>query len=98
MALPIAHGLIGASVAGLLAPQQTTAQNVKMILICAVLAVLPDFDYLFYQFLDWGESWHRSFSHSIVFSIIVGGLCAAAFGPFTTRLFLIYTLATLSHA
>ena len=97
MALPIAHGLLGASIAGLLAPSQTAGQNVKTVLICAVLAILPDFDYFFYQVLNWGESWHRSFSHSILFSIVVGALCAAAFGPFTTRLFLIYTLAILSH-
>lgn len=97
MALPIAHGLIGASVAGLLAPQQTTAQNVKMVLICAVLANVPDFDYFFYQFLDWGESWHRSFSHSIVFSIVVGALTAVALGPFTYRSVAIFSLAILSH-
>lgn len=97
MALPIAHGLVGASVAALLAPSQTPGENLKTVLICAALAAVPDLDYLFYQVLEWGEGWHRSFSHSILFSIVVGGLSAAAFGPFTTRLFLIYALAILSH-
>jgi membrane-bound metal-dependent hydrolase YbcI (DUF457 family) len=97
MALPVAHALSGASIAALLSPDQTTGQNLKTLLICGALAIVPDFDYLFYEGLGWGESWHRSFSHSIVFAVIVGAITAAAFGPFTPRFFIIYSLAIFSH-
>jgi membrane-bound metal-dependent hydrolase YbcI (DUF457 family) len=97
MALPVAHALFGASVAAPYLPKGPLKGNLKTILIAAGLGVLPDFDYLFYKVLDWGESWHRSFSHSLVFALIVGAVAAFVFGPFTTRLFVLYTLAIFSH-
>ncbi len=97
MALPVAHALFGVSVAAPYLPKGPLKGNLKTILIAAGLGVLPDFDYLFYRVLDWGESWHRSFSHSLVFALVVGALAAFVFGPFTTRLFVLYSLAIFSH-
>jgi membrane-bound metal-dependent hydrolase YbcI (DUF457 family) len=95
--LPVAHALFGASVAAPYLPRGPLKGNLKTVLIAAGLGVFPDFDYLFYRVLDWGESWHRSFSHSLVFALVVGAVAAFVFGSFTTRFFVLYSLAIFSH-
>lgn len=68
-----------------------------MLLVAAVLAILPDSDYLFYKIFNWGEEWHRSFTHSIFFAVVCGSAVAIAFGKPSLMYFLVFTLATLSH-
>jgi len=97
MALPLGHALIGASVAALLVPNQPR-HELKTVLTSALIAVVPDFDYVFYRVFDWGEAWHRSFSHSLVFALVLGGLVTLVFGPRRTRYFVIYAAAIFSHA
>ena len=95
MALPVAHGLLGASVAVLFTERRTLEW--RTILTAAALAIAPDCDYVFYRILDWGEGWHRSFSHSLLFAIVAGVAAALIVGPRRNRSFWIYFLATLSH-
>jgi membrane-bound metal-dependent hydrolase YbcI (DUF457 family) len=97
MALPVGHALLGASMAALFLPQDARPQSVRILLTSALIAVSPDFDYLFYRVLDWGEAWHRSFSHSITFALAVGALATIAIGPRKPKVFLIYSLAIISH-
>src|ERR1700682_5391413 len=97
MALPIAHGLCGAAAGAPFLPRLPFRQNVKTLLIAAGLGISPDLDYILYMVLDWGESWHRSFSHSLVFALVIGALTALLFGPFTTRFIVLYSLAIFSH-
>jgi membrane-bound metal-dependent hydrolase YbcI (DUF457 family) len=97
MALPIAHGLVGATIGALLIPEEARKAKLKTIVTAAAVAILPDLDYVFYRVLGWGESWHRSFSHSIVFALAAGAMASIVVGPRRIRWFLIYSLATLSH-
>lgn len=96
MALPVAHGLLGATVA-VLFQVRSTKSNVNAILAAAVLAISPDLDYVFYRTLNWGESWHRGFTHSAVFAVAAGTVGAILVGPPKTRSVVMYSLATLSH-
>jgi membrane-bound metal-dependent hydrolase YbcI (DUF457 family) len=97
VALPIAHGLLGAAVAAPWLPRQQLRRNLTPLLVAAGLGICPDLDYVFYRVLDWGESWHRSFSHSVVFALVLGIVTAYVVGPLTTRFFVLYTLAIFSH-
>ena len=97
MALPVAHGLLGAAVAALFQPKQVAERSHKTMITAALLAITPDLDYLFYRGLEWGESWHRSFSHSLLFAVVAGLLAGFLVGPVKTRSFVIYSLATFTH-
>lgn len=97
MAFPLGHGLLGATLAAPWLPRQPLQRNLKTLLVAAGLGICPDLDYVFYRALDWGESWHRSFSHSLAFALVLGTVTAYVVGPFTTRFFVLYTLAIFSH-
>lgn len=83
--------------AALAQPPQSNRQSLKIILAAAVVAISPDLDYVFYRLLNWGEGWHRGFSHSAAFALAAGAAAAIVVGPPTIRSFVIYSLATLSH-
>jgi len=69
MPLPIAHGLLGASIVALLHP--LFKKNYAFPLIGGlVLANAADFDFAL-VFLLGSKEWHRGFSHSILFAVIV---------------------------
>lgn len=97
MALPLAHGLFGASVVAVSIPGVSIIRDWRALLMGAGVAICPDVDYLFYLGLRLGESWHRSFSHSIVFALAVGLLASSLTRATNTRGFLVYSLAALSH-
>lgn len=69
MPLPIAHSLLGASIVALTYPKKIKHIAIP-IGIGAFLANSPDFDFAL-VFLFGSGKWHRGFSHSILFSIIV---------------------------
>lgn len=101
MPLPIAHGLIGASVVAALHPNFSIKQDWKFLLLGAALGVLPDFDYL-PNAIGWVDRGvHHSFTHSIAFAFLAGILCAyfatrSAEG-LGLRSTLEYSLCLLSH-
>ena len=72
MPFPIAHGLTAASLAAATSSEKPLLRDWKTLLLCAALGNLPDCDFFFVWILDMEVNWHRSFSHSIVFSLIVG--------------------------
>ncbi|HRH46093.1 MAG TPA: metal-dependent hydrolase [Pyrinomonadaceae bacterium] len=69
MPLPIAHSLLGASLITLFYPQNTKRLWIPLG-IGAFLANAADFDFAL-VFLLGSKEWHRGFSHSILFGVIV---------------------------
>lgn len=77
MPLPIAHGIVGASV--LLAVREPNG-NLSMwqtLILGAALGILPDADLAFVWILDWGVAAHGALTHSILFAICMGMALAA---------------------
>ena len=96
MALPIAHGLLGASVVAALRPS-SERRSVKLLLLGAFLAISPDFDYaLNWLRIAWG-GWHHGFTHSIPFALVVGLVMIAIFRDWRVRSYLVFTGAYVSH-
>jgi len=102
MPLPVAHALLGATVveAGVPADRK---RRIRLYLIGAVIAVVPDFDLFFSWILGLGNRWHGSFTHSIVFAVALG--VAGAFvdrmwrgGKWDWRTAVVFSCAALSHA
>jgi hypothetical protein len=79
MPLPVAHGLLGASVAAALRPP-SQSRRWGALWAGAFLGICPDFDYA----LNWlrisGGGWHHGFTHSILFALSLGSLTAAVSG------------------
>jgi hypothetical protein len=61
MSLPVAHGLLGATVVAASIRGVSIKRDWRALLAGAAVAVFPDVDYVFYLGLSLGESWHRSF-------------------------------------
>jgi membrane-bound metal-dependent hydrolase YbcI (DUF457 family) len=98
MPLPIAHGLVGASVVALWHPQNSVKDDWQMLALGAALAISPDFDFFLTWGLHLGRGWHRGFTHSIVAALIVTGFSVAAFGTSRIRIALACGAAFLSHS
>ena len=93
MPLPVAHSLIGASVAA----ATTSEVRWRLLLLSGLLGVCPDFDYLL-NWLHVGRGgWHHGFTHSIVFALCAGAFVAFVSGWRTLRGFVVFSAATASH-
>lgn len=97
MALPLAHGLLGASIIVSFVPYVSLRRDWRPLLTGALVALLPDFDYIFYLGLQLGDSWHRSFSHSILFALVVGIVASSMTAATSMKAVLVYSLAIVSH-
>jgi membrane-bound metal-dependent hydrolase YbcI (DUF457 family) len=95
--LPIAHALVGASVAAVLV-SPSDPQRLRKIALGGFLAITPDFDFFFVWVLGLDRGWHRGFMHSIVFALGIGAAAYFA-APFEkrTRDLWAYGLAMTSH-
>jgi membrane-bound metal-dependent hydrolase YbcI (DUF457 family) len=91
MPLPIAHGLIGASIVAALLPDASPVRNWKPLVLGAALASAPDVDYFF------RTDWHRSFTHSIVFAVAISLICLSVWGAAKIRLAIGCAGAACSH-
>jgi membrane-bound metal-dependent hydrolase YbcI (DUF457 family) len=97
MPFPLAHSLVGATLAETLIPQHAPRRN-RLIAFAACLAVLPDLDFLLVWLLHFDRDWHRGFTHSVAFALGCGGLMTiTAWGRQHTRQVAVYTLALMSH-
>ncbi len=78
MPFPVAHALLGASivVAASSPPMRADRAGLARLTLGALLGILPDLDYIGVWFLNFGGTWHRGFSHSLLVAIIVGALFA----------------------
>lgn len=96
MPLPIAHSLLGASIIAAILPVHISARQIKQMLAGAFLANLADFDFIA-VFAFHSKEWHRGFTHSIVFALLVGWLFILYFGRQRLREAAAYGLAFASH-
>jgi membrane-bound metal-dependent hydrolase YbcI (DUF457 family) len=95
MPLPIAHGLVGASLVALIHPS-AEIKNWKPLLWGFLLANSPDLDFAFTFLFGW-RNFHRGISHSLVFAFFVGALLFVFLRRKNWRIPFAYALAFLSH-
>jgi membrane-bound metal-dependent hydrolase YbcI (DUF457 family) len=95
MPLPVAHSLIGASVAT--AIDKRSGVFWQVLLFSALLGVCPDFDYGLNWLRIGRGGWHHGFTHSIVFALFVGALAALVTGWRSVQGFIVFSAATASH-
>lgn len=96
MPTQIAHGLIGASFAAALHPQPTKRAYAVPLMVGALIATAPDLDFLLVFALH-SKSWHRGFTHSIVFGLFMYLFLVLVSGKPRLREGLSYGLALGSH-
>lgn len=95
MPLPVAHGLLGASLVAAIHPQPTKRYFIPL-LFGAFLANAADFDFAL-VFIQDSKTWHRGFSHSISLALIIGLFFVLFLGKHRIREAIAYGLAFASH-
>ena len=95
MPLPFAHGLLGASIVGAIHPKPFDKYLLPAF-IGGFLANVADFDFLL-VFLFYSKEFHRGFTHSIFFSVLVGACFLLFLGRKKYREALAYSMAFASH-
>ena len=95
MPLPVAHGLLGASIVAAASPQAINRFWAPLF-VGAVLANAADLDF-FLVFTLHSRAWHRGFSHSIMLALVVCLLIVLALGRQHVREAIAYGLAFASH-
>ena len=95
MPMPIAHGFLGAAITAAVYPKVNKFYSIPLF-VGGFLANLADFDFL-PVLLSGDKSWHRSFSHSILFSILVFVGITFFLGKNRLRESTAYGLAYFSH-
>lgn len=98
MPLPVAHGLIGASMVVASRERFSLKRDWGTMIFGAALGILPDFDIFFSWVLGFGIKWHGSFTHSIFFAMVAGCVSAALRREGEMRDIPVYALATFSHS
>lgn len=71
MPFPIAHSLVCASLISL-CNARLLLQKWTLLVLCIILGNLPDIDFFFVWFMHWDENWHRGFTHSVSFAVLIG--------------------------
>ena len=95
MPLPVAHGLLGASIVAAVHPQPGERYFIPL-LVGACLANAADFDFAL-AFILQSKAWHRGFSHSVIFALIVYLVFMLSLGRHYVRAATAYGLAYASH-
>lgn len=95
MPMPIAHGFLGAATVAAIHPKIKKVFAMPLF-IGAFLAIAADFDFLLVV-LTGNKSWHRAFSHSILFSVFVFFAIWFFLGKNRVRESLAFGLAYFSH-
>ncbi len=96
MPLPLAHGLVGASVVAAICPQPITRHYFALLLIGALLANCPDLDFFLVVALR-SRSWHRGFSHSFALAFVISSLFFVFSGNRHIKETIACSLAFASH-
>ena len=97
MPLPVAHALVGASFVAALQHEETSRRTYAQMLIAALLANAADLDFLL-VYAQGSKTWHRAFTHSLVFSLFVCVLLALWLGRRKLKTAVAYGIAFGSHA
>ena len=95
MPLPVAHGLLGASIVAASHPQQANRYFMPLF-AGAFLANVADLDF-FLVFTLHSRDWHRGFSHSIMLALVVCLIAVLSLGRRHIREAIAYGLAFASH-
>jgi membrane-bound metal-dependent hydrolase YbcI (DUF457 family) len=95
MPLPIAHGLVGASIVSLVHPN-ADLKKWQPLLFGFVLANTPDLDFVFTFVFGW-HGFHRGFTHSLVFAALIAAVFFALLHKRNWQIPLAYSAAFLSH-
>ena len=96
MPLPVAHSLLGATLANSFLPADNP-NRMRVLLLCALVSIAPDFDFLPIILFDLDRTFHRGFSHSPFFAILVGSTIFLIVGRRRWPEAILYTCAMLSH-
>lgn len=96
MPLPVAHGLLAASVVVALR-EPTQSRPWKLLLIGVFLGISPDLDYALNWLRVGNRGWHHGFTHSIVFACFCGLIATLIAGERRLRNVILFTAATVSH-
>ena len=100
MPLPLSHGLLGAGVAAVVLPRELLSEPRRLFaaLVAGALAAnAADLDFVLVFALR-SRAWHRGFTHSLPFALVVGALLVLWLGRDRIREALAYGLAFASHA
>src|ERR1700730_8496105 len=97
MPLPVAHGLLGASVVAAMRPSRPLNDNWRELMLGAFLGICPDFDYFLNLVPGLGGGWHHGFTHSFGFAFLLGFLVSLGAGQFRFKDVITYSLAIVSH-
>ena len=97
MPLPVAHGLLGATVVAAQRGNFSFRKDWRALSLGAALAIIPDFDLILSWILGYSAKTHGGFTHSILFSLMAGLLACLLMREKNVRGFVTYSLATLSH-
>ncbi|HEX6184190.1 MAG TPA: metal-dependent hydrolase [Pyrinomonadaceae bacterium] len=97
MPLPIAHGLLGASLVAAVLPRASARRYALSLAAGALLANAADLDFLLVFGLHM-RGWHRAFTHSFAFALLVWLLLFILLGGRRARKSVAYGLAYASHA
>jgi len=97
MPLPLAHGLVGATVVAALRENFSFRKDWRALSLGVALAVIPDSDLILSWVLGYGAQTHGGFTHSILFSMATGFLACLQMMEKNARGFAVYALASLSH-
>ena len=95
MPLPIAHGFLGAVVVAAINPKPF-AHHYFPLFMGAILANAADFDFALSFFLN-SKGWHRGFTHSVSFALLICLMLIISFGRIYFKEALGYGLAYTSH-
>jgi inner membrane protein len=97
MPLPVAHGLLGASLVAAVLPRRRPRRYALALAAGALLANAADLDFVLVFALH-SRGWHRGFTHSLAFALAVGLAFLVAFGRAGAAKAAAYGLAYASHA
>lgn len=96
MPLPLAHGLLGATLVAAIHPKPTK-RHFAPLLVGGLLANAADFDFAL-VFILRSKAWHRGFSHSLASALLVGLIFVLLLGVRRVREAIAYGSAFASHS
>lgn len=96
MPLPVAHSLLAASVVALIYSARQRQLWFLAMFIGVVIANCPDLDFIPWILFD-SRGWHRGFTHSIGFSLLLSLLALGVVGWSHLRSVIAFGLAYMSH-
>jgi len=94
--MPIAHSLVGASFVAAVLPRAGRTRYWLLLAAGAVVANAADLDF-FLVFVFRSRGWHRSFTHSLGFALVVFLCLLLALGRTRARAAVAFGLAYASH-